>query len=151
MNTATASLSQATLRDNLITTIHKTGRFTQLLEALHISGLAATLKGSGPFTLFAPDDAAFAKLGAPMLVDLHKPEHRAKLMRILKLHVVLGQVAAVEANDKPFMLRSVQGGDLAIDPTNGFTVNQARIVERGCLASNGVAHVIDSVLMPAGN
>lgn len=151
MNAATANPPQTVLRDNLITTIHKTGRFTHLLEALNVSGLAATLKGSGPFTMFAPDDAAFSKLDARVLADLLKPEHRAKLTRILKLHVVLGQVAAVEANDKPFMLRSLQGGDLAIDPTNGFTVNQARIVERGVVASNGVAHVIDSVLMPAAN
>jgi len=151
MNTVIEAPGRAALRDNLVTTIHKTGRFSYLMEALHATGLAATLKGSGPFTLFAPDDDAFGKVDERTLTDLFEPGQRGRLMRIMKLHIVLGQVTALDIDDKPFMLRSAQGGVLAIDPTNGFTVNQARIKQRGLLASNGVAHMIDALLVPAGN
>jgi uncharacterized surface protein with fasciclin (FAS1) repeats len=124
------------------------GSFKTLLAAVKAAGLAETLMGKGPFTVFAPTDEAFGKLPAGTLAELLKPENKAKLVEILNYHVVPGRVygtAALEAG----MAKTLQGGELLITATTaGATVGNAKLVATDIDASNGVIHVIDTVLLP---
>ncbi len=149
MTTATAQPNKTIFHDDLITTATKAGDFKQLLIALTAAGLVETLKGPGPFTIFAPSDDAFAKLDKKDLADLLKPENKAKLAAILKLHIVDGQVFSAAVGVKLVRMKSLHGDELAIDPTvHGVTVNKAKVTQVDIKATNGVIHVIDSVLMP---
>ncbi|KQV60862.1 hypothetical protein ASC95_05395 [Pelomonas sp. Root1217] len=144
--------SKAALQDNLLATLHRTGHFKHLMAAVKATGLADMLDGAGPYTFFAPNDKAFDRLARNELVDLLKPESKARLTAILLLHVVAGHVKAAAAGSQPATLKSLQGEDLAIDMTPaGLRVNKARAVERDIEATNGVIHVIDTVLMPAAS
>lgn len=123
------------------------GNFTTLVTAIKAAGLVETLQGPGPFTVFAPTDAAFAKLPQGTLEDLLKPENKAKLAGILTYHVVSGKVMAADV--KTMMAKTVNGQGLDIKLTEGVvTVNNAKITKTDIAAKNGVIHVIDTVLLP---
>ena len=130
---------------NIVETARDAGSFKTLLTAAEAAGLAQTLSGSGPFTVFAPTDEAFAKLPAGTVESLLKDKE--KLSAILKYHVVSGKMNA-EAVSKQTSLKTVQGKDLRVDLSQGVMVGTARVVKKDIDASNGVIHVIDSVLIP---
>lgn len=124
------------------------GKFTTLVAAVKAAGLVDTLKGAGPFTVFAPTDEAFAKLPAGTLTSLLKPENKAKLQRILTYHVVPGKVMAQDVV-KLNSAKTVEGGSVTIQSNNGgVMVNNARVTKTDIVASNGVIHVIDTVILP---
>ena len=136
------------LRD-IVDTAVSAGSFKTLVAAVTAADLGATLKGAGPFTVFAPSDDAFAKLPPGTVDDLVKPENKAKLTAILTLHVVSGKVMSTDITG-PMSPKSVNGETLKIATANGVTVNGAKVVTVDVEASNGVIHVIDSVLLPQG-
>ena len=133
---------------DLVDTAVAAGAFGTLVAAVKAAGLVETLKGTGPFTVFAPTDAAFAALPAGTVDDLLKPENKAKLADILTYHVVAGRVMAADLAGKTMQVKSVQGGEIAVDATKGVTVNGATVVTPDVGASNGVIHVIDAVILP---
>ena len=133
---------------DVVDTAVKAGQFKTLAAALTAAGLVPTLKGAGPFTVFAPTDAAFAKLPKGTVEDLLKPENKAKLTAILTYHVVPGKVMAADVA-KVSSAKTVQGGTLAVQAKgNAVTVDGAAVTTADIAASNGVIHVIDTVLMP---
>jgi len=124
------------------------GKFNTLVAAVKAAGLVDTLKGPGPFTVFAPTDAAFAKLPAGTLETLLKPENKTKLQSILTYHVVAGRVMSKDVV-KLDSAKTVEGGSIAIKTMNGAVmVNSAHVTQADIQASNGVIHVIDTVLLP---
>jgi uncharacterized surface protein with fasciclin (FAS1) repeats len=124
------------------------GSFTTLVTAVKAAGLVDTLKGAGPFTVFAPTDAAFAKLPKGTVEDLLKPENKEKLAKILTYHVVPSKIMAGDIKGKTASVKSVEGGDINVDATSGVKVNEATVVTADVAASNGVIHAIDTVIMP---
>lgn len=133
---------------DIIETATAAGQFQTLAAAIEAAGLTATLKGRGPFTVFAPNDAAFAKLPKGTVEGLLADKE--KLSAILTYHVIAGRVSAAEAK-RLSTAKSVQGGELAIEAANGIRVNGARVIAADVGASNGVIHVIDQVLLPPTN
>jgi len=124
------------------------GQFNTLAAALEAAGLVATLKGDGPFTVFAPTDAAFAKLPAGTVDSLLKPENKDQLVGILTYHVVPGKVMASDVV-KLSSATTVNGADVAITLDGGSVrIDNATVVKTDIEASNGVIHVIDTVLLP---
>ena len=143
---AKAPASQA--KGDIVTTAVAAGQFKTLAAALTAAGLVDTLKGKGPFTVFAPTDAAFAALPAGTVENLLKPENKKQLIAILTYHVVSGRypAARVVSLDKA---TTVQGSDVDINTAGGtVTVDGAKVVSADVTATNGVIHVIDKVLMP---
>jgi uncharacterized surface protein with fasciclin (FAS1) repeats len=139
--------AQAQNRD-IVDTAVAAGQFNTLAAALKAAGLIETLKGTGPFTVFAPTDAAFAKLPKGTVEDLLKPENKARLTAILTYHVVPGKVMAADVV-KVKDAKTVQGGSLKVNTGGGkVMVDNANVVKADIAASNGVIHVIDSVVMP---
>jgi len=135
---------------DIVETAVAAGSFKTLAKALQAADLVTTLKGAGPFTVFAPTDEAFAKLPAGTLETLLKPENKAKLRRILAYHVVSGTVMAGDVV-KLQSANAVSGDTVKIGAQNGgVTVNQANVVKTDITASNGVIHVIDAVMLPIG-
>jgi len=123
------------------------GSFNTLVAAIQAAGLVETLQGKGPFTVFAPTDAAFAKLPPGTVEGLLKPENREKLVAILTYHVVPGKVMAADV--KTMMAKTVNGKELSIKVDDGkVTINAANVTKTDIAASNGVVHVIDTVLIP---
>jgi len=110
--------------------------------------LVGTLKGAGPFTVFAPTDAAFAKLPAGTVESLLKPENKAKLVAILTYHVVPGKVMASDIAGKSLKVATVQGSKMSVEAQSGVMVDNAKVIQADIGASNGVIHVIDTVIMP---
>jgi uncharacterized surface protein with fasciclin (FAS1) repeats len=135
---------------DIVDTAVAAGSFTTLAKALTAADLVATLKGPGPFTVFAPTDEAFAKLPPATLNNLLKPENKAMLRRVLTYHVVPGKVMAADVV-KISSAKAVSGDTLSIT-VNGSTVmvDKARVVKTDIAATNGVIHVIDTVLLPPG-
>ena len=129
--------------------------FSTLVTAVKAAGLDSTLSGSGPFTVFAPTNEALAKLPAATLQNLLKPENKQQLADILKYHVVPGKVMAADV--KPGMVETVNGADLTLSNENGTVYvtdaqgNKAKVVKADVTGSNGVIHVIDTVLLPPTN
>ena len=132
---------------DIVDTAVNAGSFKTLAAALQAAGLVDTLKGKGPFTVFAPTDEAFAKLPAGTVETLLKPENKAKLTAILTYHVVSGNVKAADVV-KLTSAKTVQGQTVAIDATDGVKINNAKVVKADIETSNGVIHVIDTVLLP---
>jgi len=133
---------------DIVDTAVAAGSFTTLTKALQAADLVDTLKGKGPFTVFAPTDEAFAKLPASTLEDLLKPENKIKLKRILTYHVVPGRVSAAEVV-KMNSAKTVSGDTIAVKTSGGtVTVDNARVVKTDIAASNGIIHVIDTVILP---
>jgi len=134
---------------DIVDTAVGAGQFKTLAAALGAAGLVQTLKGAGPFTVFAPTDAAFAKLPAGTVADLLKPENKAKLTAVLTYHVVSGKVMSAALAGKVTDAATVQGQTVKIDASKGgVMVNNAKVVTADVQASNGVIHVIDTVLLP---
>ncbi|MDU9002493.1 fasciclin domain-containing protein [Sedimentitalea todarodis] len=121
--------------------------FNTLVAAVEAAGLVDTLKGEGPFTVFAPTDAAFAALPEGTVETLLKPENKDQLVAILTYHVVPGKVMSGDLSDD-MTATTVQGSDIMIDLDNGVMVNDATVVSADIEAGNGVIHVIDKVIMP---
>lgn len=136
-----------TLHD-IVDTAVAAGSFKTLVAAVTAAELGATLKGEGPFTVFAPSDDAFAKLPAGTVDDLVKPENKDKLVQILTLHVMSGKVMAADVAGKTLEPASVQGEALHVDGTNGVKVSGATVTKADIECTNGVIHVIDTVIMP---
>ncbi len=133
---------------DIVDTAVAAGQFKTLAAALQAAGLVETLKGAGPFTVFAPTDEAFAKLPAGTLEDLLKPENKAKLTAILTYHVVPGKVMAADVV-KVKEAKTVQGGSIKVSTMGGgVMVDNAHVVKTDIVASNGVIHVIDAVILP---
>lgn len=123
------------------------GSFTTLVAAVKAAGLAETLSSEGPYTVFAPTDDAFAALPAGTLDKLLLPENKEVLAQILSYHVVSGEVPSSDV--KTGMVATVEGSDLdVVANESGVTVNGAKVVQPDVVASNGVIHVVDSVLLP---
>lgn len=124
--------------------------FSTLVTALKAADLVDALKGPGPFTVFAPTNAAFAALPPGTLDDLLKPENKAKLAAILKYHVIPAKIeSSALAGKKLTSPATLQGGTLPVDGTAGVKVGPATVTSADVRASNGVIHVIDKVLLPA--
>ena len=133
---------------DIVDTAVAAGQFKTLAAALTAAGLVETLKGTGPFTVFAPTDAAFAKLPKGTVEELLKPENKAKLTAILTYHVVAGKVMAADVV-KLTSATTVQGGAAKVSAMGGTVmVDAAHVTKTDIAASNGVIHVIDTVLMP---
>ena len=133
---------------DIVDTAVAAGSFKTLATALQAAGLVDTLKGKGPFTVFAPTDEAFAKLPAGTLEDLLKPENKEKLAAILTYHVVPGTVLAAQVV-KMDSAKTVNGQSLTISRNGGTVkVDNTKVVKTDILCSNGVIHVIDSVVLP---
>ena len=123
------------------------GNFKTLVAAIKAAGLVETLQGTGPFTVFAPTDKAFAKLPSGTVEDLLKPENKEKLVALLTYHVVPGKVMAADV--KTMKVKTVNGQELDVQVIDGkVTVDKAKVTKTDIAASNGVIHVIDSVVMP---
>jgi uncharacterized surface protein with fasciclin (FAS1) repeats len=135
---------------DIVDTAVAAGSFNTLVAAVTAADLVDTLKGAGPFTVFAPSDDAFAKLPAGTVEDLVKPENKDKLVAILTLHVLSGAVHAADVAGKTLSPASVNGEALNVDGTDGVTVNGAKVVAADIACTNGVIHVIDTVLLPKG-
>jgi uncharacterized surface protein with fasciclin (FAS1) repeats len=146
--TASIASAQTQSSKDIVDTAAAAGSFTTLAKALQAADLVDTLRGKGPFTVFAPTDEAFAKLPKAALDDLLKSENKAKLRRVLTAHVVPGRVTSAEVITLK-SAKAVSGDTLAI-AANGskVTVNSAAVVKTDIAASNGVIHVIDSVIVP---
>jgi uncharacterized surface protein with fasciclin (FAS1) repeats len=136
------------LMHDIVDTAVAAGSFKTLVAAVTAAGLVDTLKGAGPFTVFAPSDEAFGKLPEGTVANLLKPENKAKLTAILTLHVMAGKVMAADVAGKKLSPASVQGEQLHVDGTHGVTVNGAKVVTADIACTNGVIHVIDAVLLP---
>jgi uncharacterized surface protein with fasciclin (FAS1) repeats len=132
---------------DIVDTAVKAGSFKTLAAALKAAGLVETLKGKGPFTVFAPTDEAFAKLPAGTVETLLKPENKDKLAAILTYHVVAGNVKAADVV-KLKSAETVLGQTVAIDAKDGVKINNAKVVKADIACGNGVIHVIDTVLLP---
>lgn len=140
----TAAASSA----DIVATAKAAGQFNTLLAAVKAAGLEDTLKGPGPFTVFAPNDDAFAKLPAGTVDTLLKPENKEKLRAVLTYHVVSGKVGSTDAS-KLSTAKTVNGKELKLaSGGQGLTVNGAHVVKADIAASNGVIHVIDAVVIP---
>jgi uncharacterized surface protein with fasciclin (FAS1) repeats len=138
----------AAMKKDIVDTAVAAGSFTTLVAAVKAADLVGTLKGSGPFTVFAPTDAAFAKLPAGTLDDLLKPENKDRLRAILTYHVVPGKVMAADAV-KLAEAKTVNGQSFKIRNEGGAVlVDAAKVVQTDIETSNGVIHVIDQVILP---
>ena len=144
-----ANIFAAAAEKDIVDTAVEAGSFKTLAAALKAADLIETLKGKGPFTVFAPTDEAFAKLPEGTVETLLKPENKAKLAAILTYHVVAGKVEAKDAV-KLKSAKTVNGASFKITASDaGVMVDKAKVVKTDIQCSNGVIHVIDSVIMPA--
>ena len=142
------SSAKADAAPDIVETAIGAGSFGTLVAAVKAAGLVDTLKGEGPYTVFAPTDDAFAKLPAGTVESLLKPENKARLQSILTYHVVPGKVMSSDVV-KVSSAKTVQGQDLAVSAQNGqVMVDNAKVVQVDIEAANGVIHVIDSVILP---
>ena len=135
---------------DIVDTAVAAGSFTTIVAAVTAAGLVDTLKGAGPFTVFAPSDDAFAKLPAGTVDELVKPENKDKLTKILTLHVLSGKVMAADVAGQKMSPASVSGEALNVDGTDGVKVSGATVTSADIECSNGVIHGIDTVIMPKG-
>lgn len=149
--TTAATLSGPAFADgnsmDIVETAMGAGDFTTLVAAVQAAGLVDTLKGDGPFTVFAPTDAAFAALPAGTVENLLKPENKAMLSAVLTYHVVPGKVMSGDLSNN-MMATTAQGSDITIMTEGGVMVDDANVVAADIEASNGIIHVIDKVIMP---
>jgi uncharacterized surface protein with fasciclin (FAS1) repeats len=141
---AIAGAAVAAQAADIVDTAVAAGNFKTLATALQAAGLVDTLKGKGPFTVFAPTDEAFAKVPKAQLDALLKD--KAALTKVLTYHVVPGAVMAKDV--KAGKVKTVQGGELTVATAGGVTVDSAKVTKTDISASNGVIHVIDTVLLP---
>lgn len=133
---------------DIVDTAISAGSFETLVAAVQAAGLVDTLKGEGPFTVFAPTDEAFAKLPDGTVEDLLKPENKDQLIAVLTYHVIPGKVMSGDIAGKKTMVKTVQGSELTVDAMDGVKVDDASVVTADIETSNGVIHVIDAVVLP---
>ncbi len=149
--TTTAMLGTPAFADmhskDIVDTAVEAGTFTTLVAAVEAAGLVETLKGEGPFTVFAPTDDAFAALPEGTVESLLLPENQDQLISILTYHVVPGAVMSTDLTNE-MMAETVEGSEVTIMTEGGVTVNGANVTTADIEASNGVIHVIDAVIMP---
>jgi uncharacterized surface protein with fasciclin (FAS1) repeats len=143
---ATVSGAPAARAADIVDTAVAAGSFTTLVTAVKAAGLVKTLKGKGPYTVFAPNDAAFAKLPPGTVEQLLK--NKAKLAMILKYHVVPGRIKSADLAGKSLKVKTAAGLPVDVDGSFGVRVNDAHVVQPDIETSNGVIHVIDTVLLP---
>lgn len=144
----TASATDRSAGGDIVAVASGAGSFNTLVAAVKAAGLVETLRGAGPFTVFAPTDEAFAKLPPGTVEDLLKPENKAKLVVILTYHVVPGKVMAADV--KTMKAKTVNGQSLDVKVADGtVTVDNAKVIKTDVPASNGVIHVIDTVVLPS--
>ena len=146
---ATAAVA-GSMKKDIVDTAVDAGSFQTLVAAVQAAGLVDTLKGDGPFTVFAPTDEAFAALPEGTVEELLKPENKDQLTAILTYHVVPGKVMSTDLQDD-MEATTVQGDAVTIDLDNGVMVEEATVVSADIETSNGVIHVIDSVILPDSN
>jgi uncharacterized surface protein with fasciclin (FAS1) repeats len=147
LTVAVAPAHDAASKADIVDTAVAAGSFKTLAAALTAARLVETLKGDGPFTVFAPTDKAFAALPAGTVEDLLKPENKEKLVAILTYHVVPGKVMAADV--KTGKVKTVNGAELSVKAEGGkVTVNEATVTSADIVTSNGVIHVIDAVVLP---
>ncbi len=137
------------MKKDIVDTAVEAGSFETLVAAVQAAGLVDTLKGDGPFTVFAPTDEAFAALPEGTVENLLLPENREQLVAILTYHVVPGKVMSTDLSDD-MSAATVQGSNVMIDLDNGVMVEDASVVTADIETSNGVIHVIDKVILPEG-
>ena len=135
---------------DIVDTAIAAGSFNTLVAAVQAAGLVETLKGAGPFTVFAPTDEAFAALPAGTVDDLLKPENKEQLAAILLLHVVPGAVKSADLAGKQADVATAGGTTVHVDGSDGVTVDGAKVVSADIDCSNGVIHVVSSVILPKG-
>ena len=142
-------VSSAHAQSDIVDTAVGAGSFNTLVAAVQAAGLEETLRGEGPFTVFAPTDEAFAALPAGTVESLLLPENRDQLVAILTYHVITGKVMAADIAGQALAVATVQGANIDVDATGGSVmINDATVVAADVEASNGVIHVIDKVIMP---
>jgi len=146
--TATACAPLVSGEPDIVDIASKNSDFSTLVAAVSAAGLVDTLKSDGPFTVFAPTNAAFAALPAGTVENLLKPENKEMLVSILTYHVVPGAVTSDQLAGKTTRVATVQGDTVHIDGRNGVKVENATVTAADIIASNGVIHVIDTVLLP---
>lgn len=144
---AGAAVSGSAQKD-IVDTAVEAGSFNTLVAAVQAAGLVETLKGPGPFTVFAPTDEAFAKLPAGTVENLLKPENKDQLIAILTYHVIASETFSSDLAGKTLAVETVQGTTVDIVATSGVMVDGAKVVMADVDASNGVIHVIDQVILP---
>lgn len=135
---------------DIVDTAVSAGSFNTLVAAVQAAGLAHVLKGDGPFTVFAPTDEAFAALPEGTVESLLLPENKDQLVQILTYHVVPAKVMSSDIAGMRAKVRTVEGQKLRVNARNGVKVDKAKVVTADIVASNGVIHVIDKVLIPEG-
>ena len=146
--TSTALFASSHTKKDIVDTAVSAGSFNTLVAAVQAAGLAETLKGEGPFTVFAPTDDAFAKLPAGTLDDLLKPENKEKLAAILTYHVVSGKVMAKDVMTMK-EAKTVNGQNVMVSmEADTVMIDNAKVVKADIECSNGVIHVIDTVILP---
>jgi len=138
----------ATAQLDIVETAIAADDFDTLVAAVQAAGLVETLQSPGPFTVFAPTDAAFAKLPPGTVENLLRPENRDQLVAILTYHVVPGRTMAADLAGKQVEVTTVEGSTVEIDGMNGVMVDGATVIQADVMASNGVIHVIDEVILP---
>lgn len=146
--TTVAACTTTPKQPDVVDILAANDQFSTLVAAVGAAGLADTLKGDGPFTVFAPTNAAFEKLPAGTVETLLQPENRDQLVSILTYHVVPGAVTSDQLAGQRMNVATVQGQTVHVDGTHGVRVNRARVTQADIVGSNGVIHRIDSVLMP---
>ena len=142
----TAAIAGSTKKD-IVDTAVNAGTFETLVAAVSAADLVDTLKSEGPFTVFAPTDEAFAALPEGTVETLLKPENKDQLIAVLTYHVVPGKVMSTDLSDD-MTAATVQGSEITVDLDNGVMINDASVVTADIETSNGVIHVIDSVILP---
>ena len=144
--TASETMPEETTVGTIVDVAIGAGNFTTLVAAVTAADLVETLSGTGPFTVFAPTDEAFAALPAGVLDALLLPDNKATLAKILTYHVVSGMVMAADVTDSD--VATVEGQTIKLATMGGVTVNGAKVVAPDVMASNGVIHAIDAVILP---
>ena len=147
-DTASESMTEETTVGTIVDVASADATFSTLVAAVSAAGLVETLSGTGPFTVFAPTNDAFAALPAGVLDALLLPENKALLAQILTYHVVSGMVMAADVTDSD--VATVEGQTIKLSTADGVTVNGATVVAADVAASNGVIHAIDAVILPPG-
>jgi uncharacterized surface protein with fasciclin (FAS1) repeats len=145
---STVALAGGHGKKDIVDTALANEQFSTLVAAVQAAGLVDTLKGDGPFTVFAPTNDAFAKLPAGTVENLLKPENKDQLVAVLTYHVLLGKVMAADIAGKTLSTATVQGSMVDINATNGVMIDGATVTAVDMETSNGVIHVIDTVILP---
>lgn len=141
-------LSFSAKAGDIVDTAASADQFSTLVAAVKAAGLVETLKGDGPFTVFAPTNDAFAALPEGTVENLLKPENKEQLVAVLTYHVIPGKVMSSDIAGKTAEVATVQGSALSIDATSGVMVDDATVTTADIITSNGVIHVIDKVVLP---